>query len=131
MVPTPPEVAGQGPKPFLRGSDEAIEGARFADHGSDLGGGLGKHLNFIRGEDSWLDGLHYEDTLEDAAVDEGNSEEGLVGVLTGLVEIFEAGVAMRLLHGYGTHLLGHQACEAFVDGHAQLADALARSGSSR
>ncbi len=108
----------------MRGGDEAIECAGFADHRGDLGCGFAQHLNFFFAKNSRLDGLDHKNPLQNAAVDEGNSEEGLVGVLAGFMEILKAGVAMGLLHCHRTHLLSHQSGKAFVDGHAQLADAL-------
>ena len=87
--------------------------------------GFAQHLNFIFSKDSRLYRLHYENPLQNAAVDEGNAEEGLIRILTRFVKIFEARMIVRLLHGHGAHLLRHQASQAFVDGHAQLADALA------
>ena len=47
VVPTPPQVASQRPKPFLGGSDEAIQSAGLADRGRDLRRGLRQHANFI------------------------------------------------------------------------------------
>jgi hypothetical protein len=88
-----------------------------------LRGGFAEHFNLFFVEEAGLHGLNYENTLEDAAIDEGNSEEGLVGVFASFAKIFEARVSVGLLNCYRTDLLRHQAGEAFVDGHAELADA--------
>ncbi len=78
VIPAPPQVARQRPQPLLRGRDEAIERAGFADHRRDLRGGLRQHANLFRVKDARLDGLHHQDALQDAAIDEGNSEKRLI-----------------------------------------------------
>ena len=75
------KIASQRPKPFLGGSDEAIEGAGFADDGSHLGGGLGQHADFILAKNAGCDGLNHQHSLQDAAIDQGNSQKGLVSRL--------------------------------------------------
>ena len=78
VVPTPPQVARQRPQPFLGGSDKAVERAGFADHRADLGRGLGQHADFILAEDPGRNGLDYQNSLQDAAIDQRNAQERLV-----------------------------------------------------
>ena len=92
VIPAPPNIAGERPKPLLGRCDEAIEGASLADDGRDLGGSLDQHLHFIFAEDPGLDGLHHQNTLQDAAVDERHAKKGVVGVFAGFLEVFEAGM---------------------------------------
>ena len=124
MVPAPPKVASQSPKALLRGSDEAIESAGFADDGCDLRGGLAEHVNFFFVKDARVDGLNDQNALQDAAVDERNSEKRLVGVFAGFTKIFKARMVVGLLNRDRTDLFCDEAGEALVNGHAQLADAL-------
>jgi hypothetical protein len=125
VIPTPPQTASQGPETFLSGSDEAVEGAGFADDGGDLGSGFGEQANVIFAESTRGDGLNDQNSLEDAAVDEGDAEEGLIGVFSGFAKVFEAGMVLGLLDGDGAQLLGDETGEAFVDRQAEDADALA------
>jgi hypothetical protein len=67
--------------------------------------------------------LHDENALEDAAVDERNTQEGMICLFAGLFEVFEARVIGCVLDGYGSYLFGDQACEALVESEAQRADA--------
>jgi hypothetical protein len=123
MVPAPPQVARQRPEPLLRRADEAVEGTRLAHHGSDLVGGVDQHANLVLAEDARLPGLHDEHALQDSAVDEGHAEEGVVLLFAGLLEVLEARMLLDVVDGDRQHLLGDQAGEALVDGHAQRADA--------
>ena len=124
LVPTPPEVAREGPQTLMHGRNETVEGTGFAYDWSHLRGGLGEHLNFIFSEDAGLDGLHYENTLQDAAIDQGNTEEGLVRVLARFAEVFETRMVHRVLDGNGAYLLGHEASKAsLVESHAERPDA--------
>ena len=63
MVPTPPQVARQSPEPFLRGSNETIERARFAYDRGDLGRRFAQHANFVFREDPWRHGLDNQNAL--------------------------------------------------------------------
>ena len=143
VVPAPPQIARQRPQPFLRRRDEAIERARLADHRRNLRGGFHQHPNFVLAEYARFDRLHHQHALQHAVIDQRDAQERLVGVFAGLAEILEARMPFHLLHGDRAHLLGHQAGQAFIQRHAQRADAfgrrpsvaastrLARSGSSR
>ncbi len=96
VVPAPPEIAGERPEALLRGGDEAVEGAGFADDGCDLVGGLDEHADLGFAKDAGLFGLDDEDALQDSAIDEGHAEEGVVGLFAGLLEVFEARVIRRV-----------------------------------
>jgi len=48
-------------------------------------------------------------TMQPAAIDERNPEEGLVVILTRVAEVFEAGMLFHLLDRDGTNLLGDEA----------------------
>src|SRR5208282_1833944 len=97
VVPAPPQIPGQRPEPLLRGRDEAVESAGLAHHRRYLGGRLHQHPNLVFVEDARLDGLYDENTLQDAAIDQRNSEERLVAIFVGLFEMLEAGMAPRPL----------------------------------
>src|SRR2546423_7318916 len=105
VVPAPPEVARQCPKPFLRWSNKSVERARFAYHWRHLGSSLGQHANFVFGKGPRFDRLHYQHSLQDSAIDEWNSQEGLVGVLARLLEILESRMISYFLHRDRPHLL--------------------------
>ena len=91
MVPTPPQIARQRPKPLLRRSDEAIQRARLAHHRRHLGRGLRQHLNLIFAESSGLDGLHHQHALQNAPVDQRNARERLVSVFAGFAKYLKRG----------------------------------------
>ena len=101
LVPAPPDVARDAPEAFLQGCNKAREGARLA-YGC---------------------GLHDEDALQDAAINEGDAEEGLVSVLVGLFDVLKAGMVLYLAYGDGVHLFCDQAGEAFMESEAQRANA--------
>ena len=124
MVPAPPQVARQRPQPFLGGSNKAIEGPRFAYHRPNLDCRLDQHPHFILAKDPGRDGLDHQDSLQNAAIDQGNAEEGLVCVFAGFTEVLEARMVLHLLHRDRTHSLRDQPGEAFMDSHAQGANAL-------
>ena len=65
-----------------------------------------------------------ENALQNAPIDERNSEERLVGLFTGFPKIFEARMVLHLLDCHRAHFLRHQAREPFMDRHAQCADTL-------
>ena len=123
LVPAPPEVAREGPEALLCGADEAVQRARLADHRGDLAGGFDQHTNLVLAEGARVLGLHDEDALQDAAVDERHAEKGVVQFFTGLLEVLEAGVVGDVGDGDGQDLFGDQAGEALVERHAQRADA--------
>ena len=97
----------------------------------DLGGGLGQHPHFIFAKDAGLDGLHHQNALQHAAIDQRNAEERLVSIFAGFLEVLEAGMVFDLLHGDRTHLLGDQARQSFVDAHPQSANALRAKSEGR
>jgi hypothetical protein len=124
MVPAPPQVSGQRPEPFLCGRDKAIQSAGFAYRGRNLICGLREHSDFIFAKGPGRDGLYHQNSLENATVNQGNTEKRLVIVFAGLAEIFKAGMLVSVLFGHRTYLLCHQAGEPFMDTHAQSANAL-------
>ena len=123
VIPAPPDVARERPEALLCRGDETVEGAGFADNRGDLVGGIGEHADFVVAEDAGFLGLHHENALQDAAIDEGHAEEGVVLLFAGVLEVFVAGVAAGVVDGDGTDLLGDQAGESLVERHAKRADA--------
>ena len=99
MVPTPPQIAGQRPKPFLSRGDEAVQRAGFADYGSDLRRRLHHHVDFVVAKSPAFDRLHHQNALQDAAVNQRHAEERLVVFFARLLEIFEARMALRIFDG--------------------------------
>ena len=69
-IPAPPDVVGQRPEAFLRGGDEAVEGARFADDRRDLVGRFDQHADLIVAKGARFLGLHDQHALQDAAIDD-------------------------------------------------------------
>ena len=124
LIPTPPEIARQGPEPLLKRRDEARQSARFGDHRRKLRGGLGHHVDFEVSKTTILDGLDDQDTLQNSPIDERDAEERLVSLFAGFFKIFEARMVSHLLHRDRAHFLRHQAGKPFMDRHAQGADTL-------
>src|SRR5579862_6209403 len=75
VVPTPPEVAGQSPQPFLSRRDKTIQGSRFADYRTDLSGGLGEHSHFVFAKDPGRDRLDDENPLQNSTINKRNAQE--------------------------------------------------------
>ena len=75
LIPTPPEVARQGPQPFLDGSDKTRERARLADDRRQLGSGLRHHMDFDFVKAAVLDSLNDEDALQDTPIDERHAKK--------------------------------------------------------
>ncbi len=123
VVPAPPEVTGERPETLLRGCDEAVEGAGRADDGRDLVGRFDEHSDLCFGEDARLFGLHDEDALQDAAVNEGYAEKGVVGLFAGLLEVFEARMVCRVFDSDGLYLFGDESGESLIEREAECADA--------
>ncbi len=123
MVPAPPDVPCQRPQAFLGGADEAIQCARLADHRRHLAGCFDESANLALAEDPWILGLNHQHTLQYAAIDEGHTEKGVIDFLTRFLEILEAGMLADIVDGHRHHLFRHQPGEAFVERHAQCADA--------
>jgi len=63
--------------------------------------------------------LNDENTLENASINERNTEERLVSILAGLTEIFEARMIPDLFNGNRTNLLGNESRETLMERHAQ------------
>src|SRR6202020_878550 len=124
MIPAPPEITSQTPKPFWGWSDEAIQRTGFVDHGRYLGRRLGEHLNFILAENSRLHSLNDQHTLQNSAVNEWNPQERLVLIFAGFRKVFETWVSVGLLHRHRADLFRHQASQTFMDSHPQLANTL-------
>ena len=91
----------------MRGCDESIERARFAHDRRNLGRRLGQHLNLRFAEKPRLHRLNYQNPLQNSPVDEWNSEERLVIVFAGFLEVFKARVSVCLLHSHWPHLFRH------------------------
>ena len=75
-------------------------------------------MNLILAERACLDGLDHKHALQNAAIDQRNADERLVGVFSGLMEVLEPRVVFGPLDGNGPHLLGNQARQTLVDSHA-------------
>ena len=131
VVPAPPQIARQRPQPLLRGRDEAVQRARFADHRRHLRGRLHQHPHFVVAKDARLDGLHHQHALQNASIDQRNAQKRLVGIFARFAEILEARMVLDLLHGDRPHLFGNQTRQPFVQRHAQRADALRAKPDSR
>ena len=77
-----------------------------------------------RAEGPRLDGLHHEHALQQAAVDERDAEERAIRILAGVLEVLEARMRRRVVHDQRPQLLGDEADQAFVEPHADPADAI-------
>jgi hypothetical protein len=124
MVPTPPQIASESPKPFLRGSDEAIERASLADHWRHLGSSLREHMDFILSKYAGLNSLNDKNTLQNAAVNQRDSQKRLISVFARVTEILEPRMVSSLVNRHRPHLFRYQARKTFVESHAERADAL-------
>ena len=71
-----------------------------------------------------VDGLHHQHALQQAAVDERDAEERAIRILAGVLEVLEAWMRGRVVHDQRPQLLGDEADEAFVEPHADPADAI-------
>ena len=98
-------------------------GPRLAHHGRNLARRLHKHANLILLKDARLLGLHHQHALQHAAIDQRHAQERAILVFARFLEVFVARMLARVGHGHGEQLLGDQARETFVQGHAQRADA--------
>ena len=83
----------------------------FTHHRSDLSRRLGQHANLVFAENPGFDGLHYENALQNSAIDQRNTQERLVGILARIAEVLEAGMVFHLLYGDRPHQFCHQAGE--------------------
>ncbi len=125
VVPTPPQIARQGPQPLLQRSNETIKRSGFAHNWSDLGGRFRQHSNLVFAENAGLDRLHDQNALQNSAIDQRNSQERLVGILASVPKILKPGMILHLFDRNRPHQFRHQASEAFVHRHPQTADTLA------
>ena len=123
VVPTPAEISSDGPETLLNRSNEAVQGARLADHRRDLVCGFAQHADFMLSKDPRLLCLNDQNALQNAAVDERDAEEGVIYLFARFLEVFKAGVIAGVLHGHGLYLLRNQAGEALAERHAQGANA--------
>ena len=62
--------------------------------------------------------------MQHAAIDERDAKKRMIVIFAGFAEIFEPRMVLRLFHGDRPHLLGDKSRQAFVQRHAQRADAL-------
>jgi hypothetical protein len=122
VIPAPPHVAGQLPEFFLGGGYEAVEGARLTDDGRNLAGGVGEHADLALAEDPRLLGLDHEHALQNAAVDDGHAEKGVVFLFAGILEVLVAGMIAGVRNSDGKQLLGDETGETFIQRHAQGSD---------
>ena len=75
-------------------------------------------------KDAPVDRLEDEDALEHAAVDERHAKKRAVGIFARFAEVLEPGMPRRIGDDLRPELLGDEADEAFVEAHADTADAL-------
>ena len=122
-VPTPPDVARQGPEPLLCRRNKTVQRARLADYRRHLAGRLRQHANFVFAEGPRFLRLNNQHSLQNAAIDQWHAQKRTVLFLTGPLEVLEARMASHVVNGYGNHLLRDQASQALVQWHAQRSDA--------
>ncbi len=122
VIPAPPHVLCQGPQALLCGCDKAVKRTSLADNRRNLLGQLRQHADFVIAEDPWLLGLHHQDALQNAAIDERHSKKRVVLFFAGFLEEFVAGVAAGVVDGNGTNLFGNKPCQSFMQRHAECAD---------
>ena len=92
--------------------------------GRNLRGRRRQHLEFVVPKGAGFDGLHDQNALQHASVDQRNPEKRLIGIFAGFAEVLETRVILHLADVYRTHLLGHQTGQALMHSHAQSADRL-------
>ena len=124
VVPAPPEVLGQRTQSLVRRRDEQSQRAGLADDRRQLQAGGLELAHGVGTERAWGERLHYQNALQQPAVDQRHAEKRLVRVLARLAEILEARVRRRVLDHLRQHLLADQADQALGEPHADLADAL-------
>jgi hypothetical protein len=73
-------------------------------------------------KDARIFGLNYQNSLQNAPVDERHAQEGTVIVFPRIAKEFEAGMFRGIVDGDGKYLFRYQAGEALVKRHAQRAD---------
>ena len=124
LVPAPPQVAGQAAQALLRRRDELPLGAGQADDVRELvpGRADGRDHGGIERPRGY--GLHHQHALQQAAVDERDAEERAIRILAGVLEVLEARMRGRVVHDQRPQLLGDEADQAFVEPHADPADAI-------
>lgn len=123
LIPTPPEIPGERPKTFLRRSKKPVQCTRFTHNWGHLRCSLYEHLNLVLIKNTGFDRLNHQDSLENAAIDQGNAEKRMKGVLTGFLKVLESRMRRRLLHGDRTDRLGYKARESFSQRKAEYTHA--------
>ena len=124
LIPAPPEISSQRPQAFLSGSNEAVESSRLADDGRHLCCGLREHANFVVEKRPRGHRLNDENALQDAPINQRDSQERLIRLFAGLTEILEARMILDLLYGNRPHLFCNEPREAFMQAHPKCADTL-------
>src|SRR5271165_5542133 len=99
MVPAPPEIARERPEALLRRSNEAVQGARFADYRCDLVRRFHQHADLRLAKGARVFGLNNEDPLQNAAVDERHAEKGMVDLFARFLEVLVARVIADVVDG--------------------------------
>ena len=115
VIPTPPQVARQRPEPLLGRRDETVERAGFAHHGRNPLRGLGEQTNLIFRKDPRRHSLNHQNALQHAAINQGNSQERLVSILTRFAEVLEARMIPDLFNRHRADLFGDHADQSFID----------------
>ena len=78
-----------------------------------------------------FDGLHHQNTLQNAPIDQRYAEKRLVGIFARLPKILEPRMVLHLFHRYRPHLFRHQPGEPLVHRQPERADALAAKSDGR
>ena len=123
VVPAPPQVLRERGQALVRGRDHLAERARLADDRRQLPARHHQHPHLVVAEDARLARLHDQHALQQAAIDHRDTEERVVGVLAGFLEVLEPRVRRRVGEDLRLQFLGHQPDEPFADVHADSADA--------
>ena len=102
---------------FVRGGGNTVEQMSIANQRRQLRRDRDEHADLTRREGARLGGLHDEDALQGAALDQRDAEERVVRILSGLGEVFET----RMLKGVGDHhrrhLLSDETGQPLVETH--------------
>ncbi len=124
VVPAPPQVVGKRREALVGWRDELSERASFADERRKLRSRHRQQADILLREEAGLACLHDEHALQDTAIDHGNAEERMVGILARFRKIFETRVRGRIRHDDRTHLLRDETDEAFARAHPDTAHAV-------
>src|SRR5262245_48781756 len=98
VVPAPPQILSQLAQTLMSRSDELAKPAGFADNWRQLRPGGHKHSDMILAESARFYCLEDQNALEQATVDQGHTEEGMIGVFACLGEVLESRMGACVIH---------------------------------